>query len=193
MPRFDIGPAAEFESRDGGLGTGGLIRNGFVEKAPGGVWSWQRPGLAPGQAAPFTGTALGMLALGTSLYGIGNNGTATSFTIIIPRPTSFTLVAGLMGTSPVTYGYITPFVGSLSPASWNGATVGIFSSTPSATGLTLSGSYAQTFLKSVRVGGNTVFTATATYSYAGTLNQTVWSWGGSVLIPAAGNYSGAFR
>lgn len=193
MPRFDIGPAAEFESRDGGLGTGGLIRNGFVEKAPGGVWSWQRPGLAPGQAAPFTGTALGMLALGTSLYGIGNNGTATSFTIVIPRPTSFTLVAGLMGTSPVTYGYITPSVGSLSPASWNGATVGLISSSNITAAVLLLGSYASTFLKSVRVGGVIAYTAVATYSYNGTTSQTYWAWPGLNLVPAPGSYSGAFR
>lgn len=84
-PRFDIGPAAKFQSRDGGLGTGGLIRNGFLEKAPGGVWSWQRPALAPGNGAPFIGTALGMLVLGGTLYGVGVGtvGTASSWTIQI--------------------------------------------------------------------------------------------------------------
>lgn len=193
MPRFDIGPAAEFESRDGGIGTGGLVRNGFLEEDEG-VWSWQRPALSSGQAAPFSGTALGMLVLGTGLYGLGHNGTASSFTIEIKFNTSatlFTLVAGTIDGG--VFGRDTPPpVGSVDPASWKGLSVAqLFSDTGGSpyTRLAFEGSMSTSSLTAFSVGVSTLTLAAGSAHPSG----TAWQWGGVAIIPTGGIHTGAFR
>jgi hypothetical protein len=81
VPRFDLGDVCKFQSPFGGLSTGGLIRNGFIEPGTAGPWVWPRPALSLRQATPATGTALGLVVVGTALYGILHNGTATSYTV----------------------------------------------------------------------------------------------------------------
>ena len=84
MPRFDIGATAKFQSRDGGITKGGLVRNGFTEKkGKDSVWSWMRPALGTRVAAPGTSSGMGFFRHGTQLYGMVSNGTASSY---IPYP-----------------------------------------------------------------------------------------------------------
>ena len=194
MPRFDIGPAAEFESRDGGVGTGGLVRNGFLEEDEG-VWSWQRPALAPGMAAPFSGTALGMLVLGTTLYGIGvaTSGTASSYTIT-PGSTPFVLNVGRVGTSTlddVVAGFLSGVLGGLSPSTWKGAPVAVLVSggttqVLATTILAFSGSVASNFITGLTLQGQTFRTATAVYSTIG------WIWPSVLISTSTGTYTGRF-
>lgn len=208
-PRFDIGSASKFQSRDGGLGTGGQIRNGFVEKAPGGLWSWQRPGLAPGQTAPFSGTAMGLLVLGTDLYGVGveTSGTASSFSIRFTTGTTpFTLVAAtgahVVGTFTSPAGGFLGGNGSVTPGTWNGASVVelfgyIGKPTPPVVDpgsvLTLAGSRASNFLTTVRVGTVGKQTVAAAVSYSG--GNTTWLWTGSPIFAGGGTgtFTGGFK
>lgn len=205
MPRFDIGPAAEFESRDGGLGTGGLIRNGFLEADKGGVWSWQRPGLAHGMTAPFTGTAMGLLLLGTELYGVGveTSGTASSYRITFGT-SSFSLVAVegtfTSGTTTIPAYGLKAGAGSVSPGTWNGAVVvelfGQLGKPAPPTidpesYLTLAGSRAAGFISTVRVGSTTKQTSAASVSYAG--GNTTWRWTGSpIFAGSTGTFAGGY-
>ena len=78
-PRFDLILASDFQSRDGGITKGGLVRNGFVErdqdKEP---WLWQRPALGTKAAAPLTGAGLGLFFVSTVLWGMYGTGTGTT-------------------------------------------------------------------------------------------------------------------
>jgi hypothetical protein len=81
--RFDISSASQLESRDGGISKGGLVKNGFAEvDGAGERWANMRPALATSAVASFTG-GLGLFKVGTALYGMGNNGTANSWSVVI--------------------------------------------------------------------------------------------------------------
>ena len=82
--RFDIGAVSKFQSREGGLDKGGLVRNGFTEKkGTNSVWSWMRPALGTEVSAPGTSTGLGFFRAGTQLFGMVTQGTASSY---VPYP-----------------------------------------------------------------------------------------------------------
>lgn len=82
--RFDLGAASRFQSRDGGITKGGLVRNGFIEaKGTQGVWSFQRPALGTKATTTFTGSGLGLFLIGTGLFGVTNNGTAQSWSVTL--------------------------------------------------------------------------------------------------------------
>lgn len=81
--RFDLFVSCDLQSRDGSLTKGGLVRNGFSEKDREGEWMWARPALGTKAAAPVTGTGLGLYLVGTTLWGLYHNGTATSQTVAL--------------------------------------------------------------------------------------------------------------
>lgn len=78
--RFDIALRANVQSRDGSITKGALMRNGFVEKEGTAGVAYQRPGLGSRTPALATGAGLGMLPVGTGLYGFyfPTGGTTTS-------------------------------------------------------------------------------------------------------------------
>lgn len=199
MPRFDIGPAAEFESRNGGIGTGGLVRNGFLEDDEG-VWSWQRPALGFGQAAPFSGTALGMLVLGDTLYGVGvsSNGIASSFVVAVPQLTPFTINIGRIGTGSqddVVAGYFEGAMGALNPSTWRSAVVSALvvggpNQVLGTSVLSVYGTVSANHFTGVHLQGNTLYTAHASFSVVGGFSG--WTWSSLLMGTSTGIHTGAF-
>lgn len=204
--RFDIGAAAPLQSRDGGLTKGGQIRNGFVEKAPDGVWSWQRPALATSMAAPITGTGLGLIPYGGSLYGVirGTSGTATTYVTTRAGTTAFSLLAEYSVTGTTSSGQVqsilgySPLGGTLGPSTWKGQTVGVLAAVDnadtgaSAFNLSFLGSLASPPINRFTLGGGTYILSQASYSYDGTNNLSLWNWSFPGAITAPGTYTGAF-
>jgi len=158
--RFDLSQLADFESRTGGIGTGALVRNGFVEvDGAGERWSNMRPSLSSGAAAPFAGSGQGMFPIGTDLW-LMISGTATRRGTATQTGTAFFMFGTDLGGGA--FGYFstsTVLFGSLSPTVWNGKTVtGI-----DAVGTTVAlrwqiyGTHGTSVLQYIRVG---------TYTYA---------------------------
>jgi hypothetical protein len=96
MPRFDIRAVVGLEKR--AKGTGGVLFNGFAD----GEVVYRRPGLLLGEAAPFSGTALGLVQVGNSLYSILSSSGSTA-------PQSWKITLSFGGTSVVTS--VVPTVG----------------------------------------------------------------------------------
>lgn len=189
LKRFDLGALSSLQSRDGSVSKGGLTRNGFVEKDGESVWSWQRPALGSGDAAPFAGSGLGMFIVGTTLYGMFSAGTATSRAVTF-YGTSFSLVAGTHTGGDNEIGYFvsgTTSVGSLAPPSLLKQTVNALEYNGSAGTRTLF-SFGTAVLSSTAfsflvIGTTTLARSTATYGTAayGTTAAATWRWGGSYV------------
>lgn len=202
--RFDIGAAAPFQSRDSGLTKGGLHKNGFVEKSPDGVWSWQRPALATSMAAPVVGSGLGLIPYGNSLYGVISNGTATTYLTTRAGTTAFTLLASYVPTGTTSGGQIqsilgySPLGGTLGPSTWKGQTVGVLAAVDnadvgeSAFNLSFLGSLASPPINRFTLGGGTYILSQASYSYDGTNNLSLWNWPFPGAITVPGTYTGVF-
>ena len=198
--RFDIGAAAPFQSRDGGLTKGGLHKNGFVEKSPDGVWSWQRPALATSMAAPVVGSGLGLIPYGSSLYGVISNGTATTYLYARGTTTStnqFILGGGtgIDGTS--TYiGFDLVGLGgfgSVTPSTVSGRLVNFLYYFNNKTFFSFGTSVAlSTGLSSLQLGTVTLSTSSGTFvgtSFYSTYTAGYWYWGGSFV--AGGTSTGS--
>lgn len=190
--RFDIGAAAPLQSRDGGLDKGGLIRNGFVEKAPDGVWSWQRPALATGMAAPFAGTGLALIPYGGTLYGVISNGTATTYLFIRGTATStnrFTLVGGTGVDGTSTYigfdSYGLGGFGSITPGTVSGRFVNFLYYFNGKTFFSFGTTVAlATGLSSLQIGTVTLSTASGVFAgtyFISTYTTGYWQWNGSFV------------
>lgn len=220
--RFDLFEAGRLESREGSLAKGAVTYNGFMEvDAEKERWSWQRPALKSGMAAPFSGQALMLLALGGTetgtgtgtdgeaflrgVFGIsfgtgtGTNTGATTWTVKPPPPgIAFVLVAGNLG--GLARGYSTS-VGALTPSSVNGVAVATFGvlnpiNPTGVSRMVLQGTQGQSFFTWIRVGTNTLFTSTASFTPAGTSSgaNTTWQWPprlySGTAIPST--YTGAY-
>lgn len=193
MSRFDIAPQAKLQSRDGSFAKGGLIRNGFMETQKNGeVWSWQRPALLTGEAAPLTGKGQGLYLVGTTLWGVFGTNTSTSYRLELNNRTPFTLNAGQVDAS--IFGYDDsggPVVGSLSPSSFKGAIViSLYSSHPTETSLILNGNLDSNFLTRLRIASTVLFTADAAFQNLG--GSVEWAWPGALPITGTGTYLGDF-
>lgn len=201
--RFDMGPASDLQSRDGLTSKGGLIKNGFVEKdRDGAVWSWQRPGLYTGTAAPFTGTALGLILHGGTLYGVAKGtgvSTATSFSITLrPGPNRFTLYAGTVDST--NFGYNSALhggpAGNISPLVWGTFTVGglyvynVGTASNLGAHLLLDGASSQSALTSLKIGATTLAGAAATFVGTGGFGH--WTWANLYPYQGPGVYNGSF-
>ena len=206
-PRFDLAAASQLQSRDGGLTKGGLMRNGFVEKAAGGEsWCWQRPPLVSTFSSPFAGTGQGFYVSAAALWGIFNNGTAYS------QPVSggtgrFTLYAGTVDSNVfgldlnvTTAGTTTE--GDLVPSTFAGYQVRqLYQAITADKSLQISmfGSAAQSRFTSFLLPGGTFATSTAAYSYGtatvgtGSYLFSLWVWGTVTSgINTGGTYAGTF-
>lgn len=195
MPRFDIGATAKFQSRDGGITKGGLVRNGFLEfSGKDTVWSWMRPALATSVEAPFTGSGLGLFKVGTTLYGMGFKGTGAVGTAqseavtFSTSTTAFTLVAGSAATS---FGFAAG-IGSITPTTYKGIAINEVSVDTSASELTvnITGTLAQNFFTSINLNGSNFASSAASFSTPG---NSIWLWGTSTPISAIGTYTGNFK
>lgn len=82
-------------------------------------------------------------------------------------------------------------VGSISPASYNGATIRAYASNPGlpATAFAVSGNVAQTFFTSITGNSVTLLSAAATgFLYDPTTDTTTWLWGTSGTFNATGTF-----
>lgn len=192
MPRFDLQPE-KLESRQGGVGTGALMRNGFTEiDAEKEHWSWQRPALATGTAAPFSGQGQALLDFGGILFGVSSS---TSWAIAIGTTRKFNMLAGQVDSGVFGYNHLgANNFGILAPATWNNVPIGaLYADNGTAVGnglwLYALASVAQAFIDRVRIGVATFSTAAAAYSGGGT---TSWNWSGVFPISGVGSYSGSY-
>lgn len=213
MPRFDIGPAAPLQSRDGSLSKGGQIRNGFLEKDQDGkVWSWQRPALDTGVAAPFTGNGLGLYLVGTVLWGAYSTGgtsggvayrvgyatntntATTAITIALKsNATFFTVSYNATGTAYAP--------STLAPNTWRGQVVtdihysyqtltsGTSVTAPHAH-VTAAGMIAKNFYRYLHLNGVTWGFSTSSYGVSS--GNTDWVWWGTPPALPEGTYTGGF-
>ena len=191
MSRFDISQASQFESRDGGITKGGLVRNGFSEvDGAGERWANMRPSLATSAPAAFTGSGQGLFKVGASLYGMGFEGTGTEGTAgswqIQMGFFPFTLDAGSSG---LTFGYSPSDIpgGALTPSVWKGYTVAdlfVSGGTQVLLGFTTGAVPSNAFTK-LRINGFDFNMSDGSYS------GNSWSWSGAP-ITGTGVYSGGY-
>ena len=188
MPRFDLAKESTFQSRDGGVSKGGLVRNGFTERDGEGAWSWQRPALGSGEAAPFSGQGLGMFVWGTNLYAMyfPAGGTATSGNVLTGG--AFTLTAGTHTGGNNEIGYISPAgIGTINPSTIRGHFVSnLYSNTMTGTNRATWFGYGTTPVSAGRfsslvLGTTTLGTSSAAINTVGT--TAFWAWIGSYVPP----------
>lgn len=196
-PRFDLAPISQFQSRDGGLGSGAQMRNGFVEKDKDGeLWCWQRPALVSTFSSPFVSTGQGFYISAGVLWGVFHNGTARGVQISYDT-TAFTLLPGTLAPA-VGYDAI-PLIttyGTISPLAWGGGTtVSFYVNTAGQTlnfiqlGTTSAGRFG-----SINFNGNT-YPSTSGFLGLSTLfgtAYTAWQWTGVSYNLTASTYTGNF-
>lgn len=212
--RFDLASLSSLKSRDGSVAKGALQRNGFNERDGAGErWSNMRPALANGEVAPFSGSSLGLglINLGTYLYGLyaqGVGSTATSF-VIDPRPHSQTGFA--LQLYPVTgevYQYNAGGNGTLIPSTYTVAGTSVTTyfcgaisvTNPSGTGTSpltqvqleivpIGGSAGQNAFHYIQIGTSSRFYTAQAYAYSYLAPQNVWYWT-NAAVSSAGTYTG---
>lgn len=202
MSRFDIGAVSQFQSRDGGITKGGIVRNGFTEiNGKDSVWSWMRPALATSAEAEISG-GLGLFKVGTTLYGMGNNGTAFSWQVTLGVH-SLTLNAQAITANIYGYEGVYYNTGGLTPVAWFGRIPHWLYVNTSGSGYTelgLSGSSAagKAAIGTLAVNGTFALGTAATFvvmtATQGTSAILVsnWTWNGFKPFSTSGIYAGFF-
>lgn len=189
--RFDISVESRFESRNGGITKGGLVRNGFSEvDGAGERWSWMRPSLATGVTAEIPG-GMGLFKVGTDLYGMGTSG---SWLVQLGGTTAWAVNAadfgGIFGYG-ISTSAGTSTTGSLSPLVWKGKTVSELFSGPSSLTVSFFGAVNTGVFTWIRFSTRTALFNQAVVSTAD--GQTHYDWGTIGLYTATGTFTGAFK
>lgn len=186
--RFDISVESRFESRDGGITKGGLVKNGFSEvDGAGERWANMRPALATGVTAGIPG-GLGLFLVGSTLYGMGTSG---SWQVVLGA-TPFTLDAQDAGGG--VFEFRRGVDGTLTPSTWSGKAVDVLGAQFfGGTGnffLEVPGTLSQSIWGTIVMNGSPFRTSTATFTVSG--GVTSWRWD-TAPFSTVGTYAGSFK